>query len=398
MKFVAMILPLLTTSASPAPTPGSLFNCPKLSAVADPGDDISKLHPSHVSVMMAVGDSITAAFAAKNGIKENRDISWSIGDGDAGQLTLPWMMGQYSDKIEGSSHASVLPVLLPGLPKNDYHGFAKDGLNVAESSGAANSGSVDEQWNYLKKNVGKISDFQNRWKVLTYWMFANDVTPNCNLPFAISPMGLKWESKTSEFLTNVVNDKRFRRTYINLVGMIDLSQIHRIQSTHLECAAIHAVINEAGCVDKGTDAQRRQLDANVHAMNARLHKFASDWREKLQQMGRTDIAIVMQPFAEGVGKTLTRSFLSNTDCFHPSKSAHQSLAVGLWNSMLCTSDRETLCNYVFAPNVEPTCPTEQSVFYTGPDAGPRTTGAEGWDGELVNFTINYDGLDLSVTV
>ena len=46
---------------------------------------------------MAVGDSITAGFAARSTLYEARDVSWCIGAGTAAQLTLPWMLGRYGD-------------------------------------------------------------------------------------------------------------------------------------------------------------------------------------------------------------------------------------------------------------------------------------------------------------
>merc|ERR1712217_175398 len=102
----------------------------------------------------------------------------------------------------------------------------------------------------------------------------------------------------------------------------------------------------------------------------RLHQFAADWREKLHFEGRNDIAIVAQTGIEGIGKSLDWTFLSRLDCFHPSAQAHQSLAIALWNSMLCTHNREGRCGMVFANDMHPVCPTEDSVFYTGPDVIP----------------------------
>jgi len=104
-------------------------------------------------------------------------------------------------------------------------------------------------------------------------------------------------------------------------------------------------------------------------MNARFHQFAADWQSKLAAQGRTDIAIVSQDFFEGLGPELDNSFLSRLDCFHPSAKAHQDLAVGLWNSMLCTDDRANACGWTL--DAAATCPTETSYFQTGPDMGPR---------------------------
>jgi len=344
-----------------------LFNCPKLAAIPAP-KDITELHPSHVSIVMAVGDSITAAFSANSTLFEARQLSWSIGTGSADHLTLPWLIEQYSPKVEGQSTKAVFPNDVRHLPHGDYHP-GTDGLNVAESEGSANRGSVDEQWGLIMANKDKYTDFDSRWKVLTYWMFANDVCGMCDGPAAQENAYKVWEQKTDEFLTNVT--ATFKNIYVNLVSMLDLAEIHRIQQTKAYCAVIHGTfLKECGCIDKGTPTQLAMLDTNIHYMNKRLHKFAADWRIKLQQQGRTDIAIVNQPGFEGIGKSFDITFLSKLDCFHPSTKAHQSLGIGMWNSMLCTDSRATRCGQVFGPDMAPVCPNSTSTFYTGPDVIP----------------------------
>ncbi len=82
------------------------------------------------------------------------------------------------------------------------------------------------------------------------------------------------------------------------------------------------------------------------------------------------MAVVVQGYQEGIGSQLDISFLSKLDCFHPSAEAHEELAVGLWDSMLCTADRATRCGIHFSSDLPVTCPTVNSVFYTGPDVIP----------------------------
>lgn len=343
------------------------FDCPAIQAPPEP-TDIAKLHPAHVSVVMAMGDSITAAFTARSDLKESRDISWCIGAGTEDQLTLPWLLERYSSKVEGQSTKAVIPNPLH-LPSGDYHP-GTDHMNVAESEGSANRGSLDEQWGYLQKNFPKYSDFDSRWKVLTMWMFANDVMGMCDKDAEEYKDYKVWEAKMDETLTNVTNI--LTKTYVNLVSMLDLSNIHRIQKSKIGCRAEHTIVKEGGCIDKAhvTDEELAKLDENIHYMNKRLHKFASDYQAKMKAQGRTDMAFVVQGFTEGIGPDLDHNFLSSLDCFHPSASAHQDMGIALWNSMLCTDDRKGRCGIVFGPEMPVTCPTESSVFYTGGDVIP----------------------------
>lgn len=77
----------------------------------------------------------------------------------------------------------------------------------------------------------------------------------------------------------------------------------------------------------------------------------------------------MQSFQEGFA-IQSIDFLNKLDCFHPSTTGHEDLAIGLWNSMLCVDDREKRCGQHFTMGIKPTCPTADSVFYTGPDVVP----------------------------
>jgi len=55
---------------------------------------------------MALGDSITAAFAVRATLLEGRDISWSVGTGTADNVTLPFLLSRYTNTpypLEGMS-------------------------------------------------------------------------------------------------------------------------------------------------------------------------------------------------------------------------------------------------------------------------------------------------------
>ena len=92
---------------------------------------------------MAMGDSISAAFAAKAGIQEDRDIAWSCGIGNKDFKTFPWYISQYNPDVEGMSTKRAIPMNFTHLPHGDYH-KKTDHLNFAESSGATHLGSMDE--------------------------------------------------------------------------------------------------------------------------------------------------------------------------------------------------------------------------------------------------------------
>lgn len=240
-------------------------------------------------------------------------------------------------------------------------------MNVAESEGSIGRGSMQEQWAYLLERFTEYKNFDKRWKVLTLWMTANDVCGECDGPLTDKFLD-HWGNVTQQLLMNV--STTLTNVYVNLVSTLDLSNVARLQRAHPECKVIHEVINECGCIDKGNATQLEQLDANVHAMNMRLHVIAQSWYTKLQADARTDMAVVVQSFQEGIGSSLDISFLNRLDCFHPSAEAHELLAIGLWDSMLCVDDRKNRCGVHFSKDLPITCPSKSSVFYTGPDIVP----------------------------
>lgn len=320
-------------------------------------------------MVIAMGDSITAGFAARGTLKEGRDISWSVGVGAADQMTLPWLMNQYrgaqKPKLQGASTKAVIPNHVFNLPHGDYHPDS-DFLNVAESSGAVHRNSMVEQWGLLETALKRYPGHDQSWKVMTIWMTANDVCGaghECN--HAVSKHYLAdWVAGHDAVLTNV--SLTMKRVYVNLVSTLDLSNVARIQRKHAFCKVEHQhILRECGCIDRGNQTQLAQLDANIATMNAALHGLAARWTEKLGSQNRTDMAVTVQAFQEGVGKQLDDSFLNNLDCFHPSTRGHEDLAVGLWNNMLCTGDRSSkvLCGHPFSPDMTPVCPTQTSRFY-----------------------------------
>jgi len=369
-----MVARITLASLLPIVVQSGRFGCSDFEVPPAPGDNVRDLHPGHVGYVMAMGDSITAAFAARSTLLEARDISWSIGVGKEDQLTLPYMISQFSANVSGMSTKAVVPVLVPGLPKHDYHPKT-DHLNVAESSGAVHRGSMIEQWGYLSsaiKDEKAYPGFGESWKVLTVWMTANDVCgAGHECQHAIDDHDIKhWIEGYDTLLTNV--SKTMRRVYVNLVSTLDLSSVHRIQQeSGLFCKFEHGVVlRECGCIDRGNKTELQTLDDNVHTLNTQLHTLAAKWHTQLANQGRTDMAVTVQGFMEGVGKQLDHTFLNKIDCFHPSTVGHQDLAVGLWNNMLCTSDRKGHCGQPFKPDLPVTCPTKDSRFYSGIDVVP----------------------------
>jgi hypothetical protein len=177
-----------TWAKTPAPAPPP-FTCPALTPSSSPPSDARHIRPIDVKAFLAMGDSITAAFAAKeniklDGIREFRGISWSIG-GDDGAYTLP----NYFARVSGPPHSPPLgaslgdqipleAVKIKGHPIRDWDPRV-DQLNGAVS--LAKVQDLDTQMDYLVAQAKKIKglDFGNDWKVLTLFIGANNLCISC---------------------------------------------------------------------------------------------------------------------------------------------------------------------------------------------------------------------------
>ena len=95
--------------------------------------------------------------------------------------------------------------------------------------------------------------------------------------------------------------------------------------------------------------------------SARRSKIAKYGKRSGEIRSIDDVAVVYQPYLEGIGPTLDISFLNTLDCFHPAAKAHEQLAMGLWASMLC-KDRTTACGRKF-PEAAPYCTPRNATFY-----------------------------------
>ena len=214
----------------------------------------------------------------------------------------------------------TVPFGLEHLPHGDYHPKT-DHLNFAESSGAVHLHSLDEQFALMQTAKEQYPDFDESWKVLTLWMTANDVCGECQVDLNGTDYLNNWVSKTDELLTNLTQTTK--NIYVNLMSTMDLSSVHRLQQSTLYCRELHEkVLKECGCLDRGNSTQLEMVDHNVHVMNSELHKLAQKHQLSLSESNRNDMAVVVQPFLEGVGPELGIEFLNDLDCFHPSTVGH----------------------------------------------------------------------------
>jgi len=159
---------------------------PQAPAKKEPAN-ISELHPGHVSVVIGLGDSMMAGFAAGAGpdifhlglLQENREVSFGSGVGSSDHRTLPYYLKQYNASLVGAS-SGVHPLETPvgsGIAGGMFDGYRypkNDQLNLALSIGQ--SWDLRQEIQQLKVLSKNIDAFEDRWKVLTLMIGANDLS------------------------------------------------------------------------------------------------------------------------------------------------------------------------------------------------------------------------------
>jgi len=318
--------------------------CPSLPAPADT-NDVTNLRPGNIRVVMAMGDSITAGMSAKDtnvlSLKEYRGLAYSIG-GDSGLTTFPNLLATYVPSGYPIGRST-------GVGSRTMSG---NGLNAAVS-GAINTDMPGQaQWLVQQLKANSRINFNNDWKVLTLWIGSNNLCDVCDNQNA---------NNGANFLANVNTAIQYLytnvpRLFINLVANLEISALYNVNSG--ACSLLHMIA--CGCVGTSNANSRALVAKTGRDYQALASTIAKNFTALASQQGRTDFAIVVQPFL--INTTITvRSELSAADCFHPSATSHAIAAIALWNNLLTPAANKKTA---WSANDVPLCPTADTLLYT----------------------------------
>eukprot|EP00026_Physarum_polycephalum_P011494 Phypoly_transcript_11724.p1 GENE.Phypoly_transcript_11724~~Phypoly_transcript_11724.p1 ORF type:complete len:362 (-),score=46.64 Phypoly_transcript_11724:105-1031(-) len=307
-----------------------------------------------------MGDSITAGFGirgAAGGLNESRGLSATIG-GDPNAITLFNFLQFYSPDVQGASLGQHIVEFCGGAvcPPFQYRP-AQDVLNSAQS-GAMVSDLVTHELDYLLlelRSNPKIN-MQEDWKLLTLFIGANDLCSSCTNQSYLQPD--EFEVHLTKTLEGI--RKNIPRVFVQMVEIMNLSQVYDLSLTNAYCKDIHRIIPfECDCIfDPNANTTRALVDIYGQEYNAKTRAVAAQY----QAMNYPDFTVVSQPMGRNTAiKDLPLTFLSTLDCFHPSLIAHQAMAVGLWNNMLTPAASKKTSITI---SDTPMCPTADTLLYT----------------------------------
>lgn len=286
---------------------------------------VHELTPADVSVIGAIGDSITAGtgITAKTPIgllRQDRGLSWS-GGGDGtieDHITLANILKHYNPKLKGFSVQSG------DFESDNAH------LNVADPGNEARNMPFQARLLVDRLKSGQEGvDFQNDWKVITMFIGGNDLCNYC---------GDKPEYTVEKYIGYItealdVFHKEIPKAFVNVVETLDIANVPLLNE-NLVCDTLHYFTCKCGAFP-GSDENHKELRELVHAYQKGLEKLVASGRYDT----RDDFTVVSQPFftetkipVNSDGTTDLDYFAP--DCFHFSELGQQSAAAALWDNMI----------------------------------------------------------------
>ncbi|XP_075719885.1 phospholipase B1, membrane-associated [Rhinoderma darwinii] len=383
------------------PVQGSKLECADLSPSNPKPTSVHKLRPADITVVAALGDSLTAG----NGIgskpndvldviKEYRGLSWSIGgDSTLDQVTtLPNILREFNPFITGYS--------IEAGSNNSHSSF----LNRAVPGAKAFDMPVQAQALVDQMMQDKRIHFENDWKVITVFVGANDLCASCADSNVFS---------AATYTNNIrraldILHQKIPKAFVNLVEVMDILPLREaVLDTRVKCPTVITSMLCPCLLNVQTNT--RELELIKSTNNAYQHSL-----QQLINSGRyntrEDFTVVLQPFFQNpkIPHLSTGApditYLA-PDCFHLSQKSHSQLARMLWNNMLEPLNQKT-DTLNFIDKIQLRCPTPTQPYlrtyinsnynYPIPEPTPKPVDNWGSDMNCLGFTSSSNSIPKSV--
>lgn len=313
------------------------FDCPPLVKSIVKPRSAHKVRPGDIDLVMAVGDSLTAANGADaliitGVINQYRGLSWSGGgeymdsDGcpntDVTQhFTLPNALKRYNPDLKGWASG------IANFEENSPDGKARLNMGIPGAKAINLTYEVHELIGELK-NPEKY-DWENDWKMLTMFIGGNNLCQFC-VDARSTPQ--HYVDDIQAALDILHTGEAVPKMIVNLVTIFNIAQVAALGNEYFTCKKAH----ECFCYCA--------LDTTLKS-NIMLTTFNGLYRDKVWDLylserydTREDFTVILQPFFEetsppqGDGGTFDLSYFA-PDCFHFSKKGHNLAGQALWNSL-----------------------------------------------------------------
>ncbi|XP_070504214.1 phospholipase B1, membrane-associated-like [Chironomus tepperi] len=336
-------------------TKNAKFPCDvKLGKSRESPKSVHKLRPGDISVIGALGDSLTCSTGAMAEriaelSMENRGLSWSIG----GQwnwrnaTTLPNILKEFNPSLVGYSLDDSFP----------FHKASQ--FNLAEIG--AVSTDMPFMARALVKRIknDKRVNFKYDWKIVTITIGGNDICSFLCLmenPERLPEMHRIALTKTLRYLKS-----NLPRVFVNIVSVPHVETVINIRGKPQSCSFIHH--GECACwvgslsnITKESRERWKKIQRQFISVEEEV--------AKLDEFRRLDeFAVMYQPFTKNISIIVDGKrdlSLLSFDCFHLSQKGHAWAGTTLWNNMLEPDNKKTL-NWA-SPQRKFNCPSREHPY------------------------------------
>ncbi|KAJ3218280.1 hypothetical protein HDU67_006253 [Dinochytrium kinnereticum] len=340
--------------------------CPKLKPRETPAASVWDLRVDDIKTVLGVGDSIMAGFGSRindkkqilsnNPLLEYRGANFATG-GDDDSKSVGNLIKHYSPSVRGLSQGTRVFNFCYG-PICPSTAFIKDNVPV-QGLNAAESGAWTKNWpnqmGYFRDHLTTVNptaltdptDFKLMMVVLGY----NDLCLGCtdwssSLVFEAD----KYEKNLRDLLLSI--RQSIPNVLVSVLSPFKLSQITPLTDTSGHCKVLRKLLF-VECLCLNEEGKRRRMDEMAAHYFERTKKVARELNEERDP----GFAVSFDPGMAGLNVTEGRvkELLSQLDCFHPSKSAHDLIATSMWNNFFLPQSQRPAYNINQRGIV---CPTE----------------------------------------
>lgn len=354
-----------------------IHQCPLLEPRSTPPKDVSDLRPDDIKVVMALGDSVTAGFGAKlismldaKILQEYRGLSFSIG-GDPNAPTVANFIRHYEPSLIGQSRGThFIELCLGGVfcaPDELTYRPNQDMFNAALSG--AISRTLGMETRYLLRQVLRhhAVNVTTDWKMLTLFIGTNELCKFSCIEKSSGEASNADEYEQRIMMTLELIHQRMPRTLVNILLLSDMSQVDHFANTHPRCLHARQLLSTiCPCAVLHGESGRWAMRRATAEYNQRLLRIAKRMNARVAAIARAEnrpleFAITVSPILRDTDlrNDIPAHFAAKLDCFHPSATAHKSLAINIWRDLFVPySDRATH----LLEQEDIYCPSEENRF------------------------------------
>jgi phospholipase B1 len=334
---------------------------------------VHDLRPDDFKVVMGLGDSMMAGFGAKlfnmldtQLINEYRGISFAMG-GDPHSITVPSFIKHYRADLVGASRGTHLLELCHGAfcpPDDAAYRPQSDLFNAAQTGAMCSNLGMETKYMLHQVRHHRLVNITTDWKLLTVFIGTNDICQYaCRADLKDGDMGTG-EAFEAKLLLNLERIReRLPRTLVAIMQLPDASQAHWFASRHRRCLAAFPLLQmECPCAMLEGEDGRWEMRLLTADYNERILRVAETINRavSVSQPDRAlqDFAVTVIPFMRetDVRDDIPQHFMAKLDCFHPSNTAHKSMAMAYWHSLFLPYGERPV---KLTEQMQVYCPTEE---------------------------------------